>query len=225
MKTLTTLVLLGLCLVPAQAEEPALETEDAKTIYALGLVLAQRLAGFGLTPEEVVLVEAGLRDGLTGKTPRVELAEYGPKIDPLAQARVKAVADEERAAGVAFCEEAAKVEGAVKTESGAVYLETKAGTGAQPATTDTVRLHYHGTLRDGTVFDSSRGGDPAKFALNAVIPCFSEGVSRMKVGGTATLTCPSESAYGDRGSPPLIKPGAAIMFEVELVEVVTTPAP
>ncbi len=81
-------------------------------------------------------------------------------------------------------------------------------------------VHYHGTLRDGTVFDSSvERGQPAQFALNRVIPCWTEGLQLMKVGGKAKLVCPPEIAYGDRGAGQLIKPGAALTFEVELISI------
>jgi FKBP-type peptidyl-prolyl cis-trans isomerase FkpA/FKBP-type peptidyl-prolyl cis-trans isomerase FklB len=83
-----------------------------------------------------------------------------------------------------------------------------------------VKVHYHGTLSDGTVFDSSvKRGEPATFPLNGVIPCWTEGVQQMKVGGKSRLVCPSELAYGDRGAPPLIRPGATLVFEVELLEI------
>jgi len=106
-----------------------------------------------------------------------------------------------------------------------IFLEQASGEGPNPKRTDTVKIHYHGTLRDGTVFDSSRDGDPATFALTGVIGCFSEGVQKLKVGGKAKLTCPPEAAYGDRGSPPKIRPGATLVFEVELIEIVGAPAP
>ena len=99
------------------------------------------------------------------------------------------------------------------------------GTGDSPKDTDTVKVHYHGTLRDGTVFDSSvERGTPAQFPLNRVIPCWTEGVQKMKVGGKGRLTCPASIAYGDRGAPPKIKPGAALAFEVELLEIVPAQA-
>jgi FKBP-type peptidyl-prolyl cis-trans isomerase FkpA/FKBP-type peptidyl-prolyl cis-trans isomerase FklB len=96
----------------------------------------------------------------------------------------------------------------------------KAGSGAAPKATDTVKVHYKGTLRDGSVFDSSiERGQPATFPLNRVVPCWTEGLQKMKIGGKAKLACPSNLAYGDRGAPPKIKPGAALLFEVELLSI------
>ena len=115
---------------------------------------------------------------------------------------------------------AAAEPGAVRTGSGLVYRELKVGTGASPKVTDTVKVHYRGTLVDGTEFDSSyKRNEPAPFPLNQVIPCWTEGVQRMKVGGKSQLVCPSNIAYGDRGSPPVIPPGATLIFEVELLRI------
>ena len=109
----------------------------------------------------------------------------------------------------------------MQTPSGMVYKENAAGTGKSPAASDTVKVHYRGTLTNGTEFDSSyKRGEPAEFPLNGVIPCWTEGVAKMKVGGKAKLVCPSAIAYGDRGSPPKIPGGATLVFEVELIEIV-----
>ena len=107
-----------------------------------------------------------------------------------------------------------------KTASGLVYTELKAGTGASPGPTDRVKVNYRGTLDDGKEFDSSyKRGQPAEFGLNQVIPCWTEGVQKMKVGGKAKLVCPSSIAYGDRGHPPVIPPGATLTFEIELLSI------
>jgi FKBP-type peptidyl-prolyl cis-trans isomerase FkpA len=113
---------------------------------------------------------------------------------------------------------AAKEAGAVVTPSGLVYRTIKDGTGASPAASDKVKVHYRGTFPDGKEFDSSyKRGEPIEFPLNGVIPCWTEGVQRMKVGGKAKLTCPSAIAYGARGAGGVIPPNATLLFEVELL--------
>lgn len=205
--------------VPAGAAGPELKTEDQKTVYALGLNIAQSLAIFSLTPAEVDLVIAGLQDGI-GQSPQLDFTQYAPLLQKLAQQRSTAAAEIEKKDSVAFLEKMAKEKGAVTSASGLVFIPVAAGSGATPKATDKVKVHYKGTLRDGTVFDSSiERGQPASFPLNGVIPCWTEGLQKMKVGGKARLACPAAIAYGDRGAPPKIKPGAALLFEVELLGV------
>ena len=113
---------------------------------------------------------------------------------------------------------AAKEPGATLTASGLVYRALKDGTGASPKASDLVKVHYKGTFPDGREFDSSyKRNEPAEFPLNGVIPCWTEGVQRMKVGGKAKLTCPSAIAYGARGAGNVIPPNATLVFEVELL--------
>lgn len=108
-----------------------------------------------------------------------------------------------------------------KTASGIVITTLKAGTGASPKNSETVKVHYRGTLENGKEFDSSYGrGQPATFPLNRVIPCWTEGVQTMKVGGKTKLLCPSNLAYGPRGIPGTIPPDSPLVFEVELLEIV-----
>ena len=110
--------------------------------------------------------------------------------------------------------------GETKTASGLIYKELKAGSGASPKASDQVTVNYRGTLTNGTEFDSSyKRNMPATFPLNRVIPCWTEGLQMMKVGGKAQLTCPASIAYGDRGAPPVIGPGATLIFEVELLKI------
>src|SRR5207237_875088 len=183
------------------AAQPELKTDEQKTLYALGLVLAQNLTTFALSPADLEVVKAGLTDGVTNKDKKVDLQTYGPKIQELQKARVSTAAGAERKAGQAFADKAAAEKGAVKTASGAVVTTIKPGTGPSPAATDKVKVHYHGTLTDGTVFDSSvQRGEPVTFPLNGVIRCSTEGVQQMKVGGTSRLVCPADTAYGARGA-------------------------
>jgi FKBP-type peptidyl-prolyl cis-trans isomerase FkpA len=115
---------------------------------------------------------------------------------------------------------AAKEPGAVVTATGLVYRSLSDGSGASPSATDTVKVHYRGTFPDGKEFDSShKRGAPAEFALNRVIPCWTEGVQRMKAGGKAKLTCPPSIAYGERGAGNVIPPNATLQFEIELLAV------
>lgn len=202
---------------PAAAAGPELKTEEQKTVYALGASIAQNLEMFSLTADELDLMVAGMRDALK-KASKVDVAAYQTKVRDFAQARSTAGAEVEKKDAVAFLDKIAKEKGAEKTASGMVYIPVQAGSGASPKATDTVKVHYKGTLRDGSVFDSSiERGQPATFPLNRVIPCWTEGLQKMKVGGKAKLACPSAIAYGDRGAPPKIKPGAALLFEVELL--------
>ncbi len=203
----------------AAAQEPASEAD--KTLYALGLALSQNLAPFALTEQEVRHVAAGLVDGTLGKEHRLDLNAYRPKIQELQRTRMAAAADVEKKKGETFLAEVAKKPGAKKTASGLVITTLTPGTGPAPSATDKVKVHYQGTLIDGTVFDSSvQRGQPATFPLNGVIKCWTEGVQLMKVGGKSRLVCPADLAYGDRGAPPRIKPGSTLVFEVELLEIV-----
>jgi FKBP-type peptidyl-prolyl cis-trans isomerase FkpA len=136
-------------------------------------------------------------------------AQEPAKADPAAAERQK---------GVEFLAKLDAQEGVQKKPSGLRIKIVQPGEGASPQATDTVKVHYRGTLLDGKEFDSSyKRGQPATFALNRVVPCWTEGVPLLKPGGKATLYCPSEIAYGDRGYPGVIPPGAFLTFEVELV--------
>jgi FKBP-type peptidyl-prolyl cis-trans isomerase FkpA/FKBP-type peptidyl-prolyl cis-trans isomerase FklB len=202
---------------PAVAQE--LKTDQDKALYAIGLSLSERLGPFALTPAEVELVKAGLADGVAGK-PKLEARQYMQQIQQLRTSRAATVAAVEKKSGEAFLTKAAAEQGAKRTGSGLVIKTITAGTGPSPKPTDKVKVHYHGTLTDGSVFDSSvQRGQPATFPLNGVIKCWTEGVQLMKVGGKSRLTCPSELAYGDTGAPPRIKPGATLVFDVELLEI------
>jgi FKBP-type peptidyl-prolyl cis-trans isomerase FkpA len=203
---------------PAAAAGTTLTTDDEKTIYAVGLSLAQRLASLNLSPAELEIVKRAISDGAAGK-PAEDIKIWGPKINTLAQSRAAAVAAKAKVESKAYLEKAATQPGVVKTDSGLLYREVKAGTGPSPHATDTVKVSYRGTLTDGTEFDKSPPNQPVQFALNGVIKCWTEGVQKMKVGGKSVLICPSDIAYGDQGNSG-IPGGAALIFEVELVQIV-----
>lgn len=202
------------------AAEPAITTDEHKTFYALGLAISQSLNSFNLSETELDLVKVGLSDGVLKREPKVDMQALMPQVQELQKTRMAALAETEKKAGEEFLAKAAAAPGATKTESGLIMSTLTPGTGASPTAEDTVTVHYHGTLLDGTVFDSSvQKGQPATFKLNGVIKCWTEGVQRMKVGEKSRLVCPSQIAYGDRGAPPRIKPGSTLIFEVELLEI------
>lgn len=195
-----------------------LTTDEEKIVYAVGLSLAQRLGPLNLSPAEVEIVKRAISDGAAGK-PAEDLKTWGPKIESLAQARAAAVSAKAKVESKAYLDKAATQPGTVKTDSGLLYREVKAGTGPSPRATDTVKVSYRGTFTNGTEFDKSPPNQPIQFALNGVIKCWTEGVQKMKVGGKSVLICPSDIAYGDQGNSG-IPGGAALIFEVELVQIV-----
>jgi FKBP-type peptidyl-prolyl cis-trans isomerase FkpA len=237
---LAALALGAACLAGCPQQDAEKETADAatgegappgaaddaqKTLYALGASIAQRtLPGVTLEESDLAAVQRGFSDAALGRPLEADPRESSAAIQKLLTDRRAAAAAKEKEAGTAFLAEASKAAGAETTASGLVYQPVAEGQGAQPKDTDRVKVHYRGALRDGTVFDSSLDrGQPAVFALNRVVPCWTEGVQKMKVGGKAKLTCPSDLAYGDRGVPGRIPPGAPLVFDVELIEIVQAP--
>jgi len=222
---LVTVLCLGTTASFAAAPEPT--TDEEKTLYALGLAINQSLSNFTLSEAEFEIVKSGITDGFHKKTSKVDLQAFGLKISQLQQARALVVAEAEKKAGAAFLAKAAAEPGAKKTESGAILMTLKEGNGTTPKVTDMVKMHYLGTLIDGTVFDSSaKQGEPAMIRVNEMSKCWVEGMQQIKVGSKSKLVCPSSLAYRDKGLPPLIKPGATLVFEIELLEIVNKlPAP
>lgn len=204
---------------PAAAVE--LKTEEQKTLYALGLIVGRNVTPFHLTPAELTIVQAGMTDQILGRQPQVELEVFGPRVNQLAIQRSRQRAESEKAGAREFLDKAAREEGARKLDSGLIIKTLRPGTGPSPTAQDRVRVHYHGTLTSGAVFDSSvQRGEPAEFPLRGVIPCWTEGVQKMKVGEKARLVCPADLAYGDEGRPPMVPGGATLIFEVELLDIV-----
>ena len=203
------------------------KTEDEKTAYAIGVKMGGQAASLGLSPGEVEALKQGVADAAAGRKPEIEMGIYGPKIQAFAQGRLQKAAEAnlagaagQKTKGAEFAETAAREQGAVRSGSGLVFKTLSAGSGRSPAASDTVRVHYRGTLTTGDEFDSSiKRGEPAEFPLSGVIPCWTEGVQKMKVGEKARLVCPSDIAYGDQGRPPTIPGGATLVFEVELLAI------
>jgi FKBP-type peptidyl-prolyl cis-trans isomerase FkpA len=211
--------LITLLAIPAFAADPP-KTEDQKTFYAIGLMVARQLSPFSLTPAELDFVMQGVTDGAMGKKPLVEIEAYNPKVQALANARRSAQGEKLAADAKVFVEKTAKEKGAVKTASGLIYLSQKEGSGKGPVASDTVKVNYTGTLVNGVVFDSSyKRGQPAEFPLEGVIKCWTEGIQLMKPGGKARLVCPPKIAYGELGAGGQIPPNATLVFDVELLEV------
>jgi FKBP-type peptidyl-prolyl cis-trans isomerase FkpA len=202
------------------------KTDDEKTLYAWGFEIGRNVTQLSPTAVELELIKQGMTDSVHKVKPKVDVDKYGPMIQTLGRKRANALAEVEKAKGPALVEAALKEPGAVKLPSGAVFKSTRAGTGAQPVAADRVKVHYEGHLADGTVFDSSiKRGEPVVFPLGGVIKCWTEGVSHMKVGEKATLTCPADTAYGDQGRPPVIPGGATLIFDVELLDVMKAETP
>ncbi len=217
--TKPTLIALSFALATGAVHAAEL-TEEQKTLYALGQLMARQTAVFQLKPAELDAVQQGWRDATVGGKSAVDIEVYGPKVNELGQARQAAVAQQSMAKGKEALAAAAAEKGAVKAPSGFIYRALTEGTGASPAGSDMVKVHYRGTLPDGTEFDSSyKRNEAAEFPLDGVIKCWTEGVAMMKVGGKARLTCPPETAYGERGAGGVIPPNATLHFEVELLEV------
>ena len=202
---LVTVLCLGTTASFAAAPEPT--TDEEKTLYALGLAINQSLSNFTLSEAEFEIVKSGITDGFHKKTSKVDLQAFGLKISQLQQARALVVAEAEKKMGAAFLAKAAAEPGAKKTESGAILMTLKEGNGATPKVTDMVKMHYIGTLIDGTVFDSSaKQGEPAMIRVNEMSKCWVEGMQQMKVGSKSKLVCPSSLAYRDKGLPPSSSP-------------------
>lgn len=176
-----------------------------------------------MSPEELDAMLKGFGDSMLDKSgdERALLMKYGPQLNEILTARATKTITEEKQRGADFLNKyLLSNPKAIKMPSGLVFHDIIMGIGKQATSDSTVLVHYHGTLPDGTVFDSSVDRkEPIKFPLKNVIRGWQEGVAMMKVGGKATLIVPSDLAYGDNGSPPVIPPGATLRFDVELLEV------
>ena len=211
----------------AAADDPpaAPETWDEKASYAIGLNIGSNLDAGDLNLDKDLLLR-GFLDSLEGTAALEEaeidavLGELNEKMQEHADRARQAAMMENTARSAAFLAEKAREEGIVKTDSGLLYRELRAGSGDSPTANQTVTVHYRGALIDGTVFDSTYDRDqPTTYPVSGFIPGWSEALQLMKPGARWELFIPAELAYGANGSPPAIPPAAALTFELELLEV------
>ncbi len=189
-----------------------------KISYAIGLSMGQNLLGSGVTSLEYADLAAGIKDVLEKNQPQISYQEAQQVLGKFFSELEQKIAGEAKAAGEAFLAENAKREGVKVTESGLQYEVLEATIGQKPKATDKVRVHYEGTLIDGTVFDSSyKRGESITFGLNQVIKGWTEGLQLMSIGSKYKLYLPYQLAYGERGAGANIPPYAALIFTVELL--------
>jgi FKBP-type peptidyl-prolyl cis-trans isomerase FkpA len=213
----------------AKPEVPVgpLKTVDDKTLYVLGYAAARNWEVLNLTNAEKDIMKKGIADALAGIKPLVPLADYGPRVQAMVMTRQPLAAAARAKRDQPVVDKAAKEKGAQVSADGLVYIPVQEGTGASPRPTDVVKMSYRGTLADGTEFDNSaKHPTVPEFPLDKVIACWSEGAQKMKVGGKAKFVCPASIGYKEKGEPRGgIPGGAALIFEVELLEVKPPPPP
>ena len=204
-----------------------LKTEEDKLSYSLGMNVAASILQLPVEVNNEIVI-ATVTDLLRGGQPQIEEPEYREimqnfqkRLQAISEENMKKVSEKNAAEGKKFLEENAKKDGVKVTASGLQYIVLKEGTGASPAATDTVKVHYEGMLLNGQIFDSSiKRGEPIEFPLNHVIPGWTEGVQLMKEGAKYRFFIPSELAYGEQGAGNAIAPNSTLIFEVELIAVV-----
>ena len=215
-------IALALGAMSTQALAAELKTTEQRISYLVGMNYGQQIKAENIPLDEAAFMQA-IKDALAGTPSRLTQEEAQATVAAFQkqrQAEASKVADENKKAGEQFLTANRNKPGVKETESGLQYKVLKAGTGKQPAPTDTVSVHYRGTLIDGTEFDSSYGrGQPASFPVNGVIPGWQEALPMMKEGAKLELYIPSELAYGERGAGGNIGPNSTLVFEVELLEV------
>ncbi len=204
----------------------ALDTTEKRLSYGIAFGFGQRLKQDGV-PLDVAAFSAGIEDAFAGNDPLLTQEEIGAEMQAYQETQAKEqeaamgqVAEKNTSEGTAFLAENAKAEGVVVLESGLQYKVLTEGTGPKPTATDTVEVHYRGTLIDGTEFDSSyTRGSTVSFGVNQVIPGWTEALQLMPTGSKWQLFIPSDLAYGAGGSGGTIGPNATLIFDVELIQI------
>ena len=221
----TRLIAVSAMLIASAANAQEVETPQQQIGYFLGLSVGQQMgqSGFEQADFSIDSLVAGFKDGLGGKESVLsddQLRATQAEIQKLLKARLAKRLEEQKAKGEKYLAANAKKEGVKLLEGGLQYKVLKSGQGASPIETDTVVVHYTGKLIDGTMFDSSvQKGKPATFRVNRVIQGWQMALQKMKVGDKWMLYIPSELAYKENGSPPVIGPNQVLVFEVELLEI------
>jgi FKBP-type peptidyl-prolyl cis-trans isomerase FklB len=188
--------------------------------YSVGILVGENLKRQGLSDVKPEDLAVGLSDVLNGNKLNISLEEANEVLESYMQKQNESAKSKNVEAGIKFLEENAKRPGVTVLPSGLQYEIIKAGSGPMPKATDKVTTHYHGTLIDGTVFDSSvERGEPATFPVNGVIKGWIEALQLMPVGSKWKLFIPHDLAYGDRGAGASIQPFSTLVFEVELLEI------
>jgi FKBP-type peptidyl-prolyl cis-trans isomerase len=215
---------------PTAPATPAPTFTEPQLLESFGWFVGQRLglSELGFSKEQIDSVVKGLLTAAAGKDAPYDMDKIGPQMDAFMQKKQAAYLTKLRLKNLdeakAYFEKLKGNKNVVELPSGLRYEVVQPGTGAYPKATDTVKVHYTGTLLDGTVFDSSvQRKEPAEFALNQVIAGWTEGLQKINQGGKIRLYVPSQLAYGDNGSQS-IPPGAALVFDVELLDIKATPA-
>ena len=210
-----------------EARKTSLDTEVERASYAYGMDVATSMLRSGLVLDVDCFVQ-GFRDTAEGHSPLLSnqekmqvMQDYAAKMREAQMAQAEVAAVTNLADGTAFLEANKTAEGVKTTASGLQYIVIEEGTGATPSADSRVKVHYAGTLIDGTQFDSSYDrGQPAEFPVGGVIPAWTEALQLMKVGGKLKIFAPPDIAYRERGAPPVIGPNATLVFEIELVDIV-----
>ena len=204
----------------ASVAAPVLKTALDSVAYSIGLSVAGSLKAQGLSSINPDLVAKAIRETLAGTKTALSPEQANQYIGEYFQKQASVQGDANRKAGEKFLEENKKRSTVSTTASGLQYEVLKMGDGPKPADTSRVKTHYHGTLIDGTVFDSSVDrGEPVEFPVNGVIKGWQEALQLMPVGSKFRLYIPSDIAYGDRAAGPAIGPNSALIFDVELLEI------